>query len=434
MRPIPCVEGEPFTVEPALQSAVRSAARRLKTQLLPTLPRILTQDGDQFTFSGIIGTVSVSANVLFEIVPKTEPGDDWIHAVLDLLVGTERIDAAGERAAGLSNQRRSLLEVLAAIYASRLQRALRRDGPILLIERHHADLAYLKGKLQVTPWVRRAAWQPHRLPVAFDRLTADHDFSRALATVARLLAGVSRSAETRSVLLEASRGLRPGFAEDVPPARSVLGRPLPPQWSIYHPAWSIAVAVLAQRALLGRVGQYQGVSIAIEAWPLLERLLQRSLAAAVSRANGNGRQLTAPGKHTTALLEPLDTLAGPARSVEPDGRLMEARQTVATFEAKYKRRGDSWPPREDIFQALATAAACGSPLAVLVYPDEFPTCRWRVRGFRGRPQELAAVGLGLFTYRSGGGDEERGARILDLMRPGNQVAAGPPGAQVELVL
>lgn len=411
-----CVEGDLFTLEPNLGNGLRVAAERLRRQIRPRL-RILEESDGQFAIHGVVGSIEIAAGATLEVSPKTRPGDDWIRSVLDLLIGTDRIDAAGERAAGLSPQRRDLLEVLAALYAARLERALRRDGPILLIERERATLSHLKGKLRVTQWVRHATWQPHRFPVAFDRLTAENDFSRGLASVARLLALAVRSTETRGRLLAAARDLRPGLAEDVPVDRRVAGRRLPAQWMAYAPAWSIARAILSQRSLLGASGSHHGVSIAIELWPLLERLLERSLLAAARIAHSEGRTFESVGKRGEVLLSEPGGSAQGVHGVEPDGRLLEGSTTIATFEAKYKRRAgaDAWPPRNDVFQALATAAACGSPLSVLVYPESFPPAWWTVEGFSNRPLHLAAIGLGLFSYRIGLGDEERGRALLDLL-------------------
>jgi len=175
--------------------------------------------------------------------------------------------------------------------------------------------------------------------------------------------------------------------------------------------------VLSQQSLLGAVGRYQGVSIVIEAWPLLERLLQRALSAAVRLASQGGKQLRAPSKFSATLLDEPRGSAFTVRSVVPDGRLALDDLTVATFEAKYQRRNDqaNWPYRGDVFQALATGAACGSRVAVLVYPETFPVAWWRVRGFDDRPAFLAAIGLGLFSYRRRGNDDALGKRVLDLL-------------------
>lgn len=415
-RTIEHTEGEPFEADAVLAARLRIAGLRLRRHLRPRLGGINEHDG-RFVVRGIVGSVDLGAGLVLNVVPKTEHGEDWIHAVLDLLVGSDRIDAAGERAAGLSPNRRSLLDVLASHYAARLERALRRDGPILLLEQQYTTVPYLKGKLDVSQWVRRATSSPNRFPVSFDLLTPDHDISRALALVARMLAGAARSPETRGRLLTAVRGLRPGAAEQVAVSQAVVTRRLPPQWAIYEPAWSIARAVLMQRSLFGATGSHQGISVAIEAWPLLERLLDRTLASAVRQAYATGEELAAPPRLRTILLDEPEGSALEAQYVEPDGRLERDGATIAIFDAKYKRRTGAreWPSRTDIHQAVVTAAACGSPLAVLVYPEDFPAAWWRVRGAGGHPVRLAAIGLGLFGYRAGAGDEARGSRVLEII-------------------
>src|SRR5262249_53441169 len=116
------------------------------------------------------------------------------------------------------------------------------------------------------------------------------------------------------------------------------------------------------------------------------------------------------------------------RDVIPDGRLRDGPRTLATFEAKYSPRYTSdWPHRNHVFQALTTAAACGSPLAVLVYPERFDPLWWSVIGLNGTPVALAAIGLDLFGYSSGPGDVDRGKRVLDLL-------AGPPSGAASPLL
>jgi 5-methylcytosine-specific restriction endonuclease McrBC regulatory subunit McrC len=329
-------EGEAFSLDRALTSRLRIACTRLQNQLKASFS-ILTEGNGLFKINGLVGTIDIGANTLVEISPKTQPEDDWIHSVLDLLIGSDRVDAAGQRAAGLSPNRRSLLEVLASIYAARLERAIRRDGPILLMRRQCSTGTLLKGKLDVTKWTKSALWQPHRFPIAFNALSVDHDFSRALAKAAQLLASLSRSNTTRGRLRSSARALRPGYPEFVLALDQATLRPLPSQWGIYRPAWSIAVAILSQRSLLRRRGQHQGVSIVIEAWPLLERLLERSLnAAARIGRNAGRRSLEAPTRRQFRILTNPTGSATGIKLVEPDGRLTEAERTIATFEAKYK--------------------------------------------------------------------------------------------------
>ncbi len=418
MPVIPVVEGSWFQLDNALQPAFRRSVAEVERRVRPRF-KLLEESNGQFKLGGVVGTFAVGSHTALDVAPKVEPGDNWIASVLDLLTGADRVQAAGDRRSGVAAHR-NLLDVLASLYAERLVRALRREGPVLVMERRDATKSVLKGRLNVTSWARRAAWEPHKFPVSFQELTADNDFSRALAHVATLLARSTTSPRTRGLLLDCARGLRPGEAEAFAVNPQSALRPLPSQWAAYQPAWDIAVTVLSRRSLLGTVGHRHGVSLAIEAWPLLERLLERSLRAAVAVAADQGVVLKAPAKSQTRLLGGLRI---GHHDVEPDGRLTdESDEHVATFEAKYARRvAGEWPPREHYFQALSTAAACGSDLAVLTYPESFEPVWWEVHGFQEKPAHLAAIGLGLFSYRRGSGDSDRGARILDLLN-------GPPAA------
>lgn len=421
MPNVPVTEGTPFTVSEDLRAPLRQACGRIQQQLTPSFA-VLEEAAGAFTVRGVVGTIFVRPGTVLDVTPKVQPDDDWIGSVLDLLLAPDRIEIAGDRRAGFT-QYRNLLEVLAGIYAERLTRALRRDGPIMVIEPRRAVLPVLKGKLDVTAWARRALWEPHRFPVSFQELTADNEFSRALAWVASLLARGTRDPRIRASLLFAMRSLRPG-APDVAHVGAHVGlRRLPAQWSTYEPAWDVAASVLTRRSLLGTVGSRHGVSIAIEAWPLLERLLERALAAAVRSERDSGRVIVAPAKRTTRLLRATPQNPAGNRGVIPDGRLLtEHGDHIATFEAKYADYSVAdGPPREHIFQALSTAAACGSPTAVLVYPGAFDAAWWEVCGFHGMPAHLATIGLGLFSYRRGSGDIERAQRLLAF-------EAGPPVA------
>jgi hypothetical protein len=168
------------------------------------------------------------------------------------------------------------------------------------------------------------------------------------------------------------------------------------------------------------------LEVAVEAWPLLETMLTRSLVAASIEATARGASVVVDPSGANLLAS--ISAGAQRRDVVPDGRLGDGPTTLATFEAKYSPRYTSdWPQRNHVFQALATAAACGSPLAVLVYPERFDALWWSVSGFSGKPELLAAIGLDLFGYSTGPGDVDRGRAVLDLL-------SGPPsGAATSVV-
>jgi hypothetical protein len=166
--------------------------------------------------------------------------------------------------------------------------------------------------------------------------------------------------------------------------------------------------------------------VVVEAWPLLETLLRRSLLAAVGLAREAGQDWAADEPKTYPLLSvpphPTVLRPGTPRAVRPDGVLREGTQVVATFEAKYSpgpEPGKRWPNRKDLFQTLATASALSAPVAVLVYPGRFETTWWQVAGV-GPPRRLAAVGLDLYSYRRGTGELGRAARLRHLLEDATQ--------------
>jgi hypothetical protein len=414
LRAITCIEGKRFSVEPAMADGVRRAGRRLQKFLRPRLHPIQEVDG-QFIARGVVGTVDIGG-VLLEVAPKTEPENDWIASVVDLIAGTDRIQPAGERAASLRAPRSGLLDALASIYAGLLENALNRDGPVTLLERQQFTSRRLNGKLNVTEWARSAAWKPHIFTVLRTRLSIDNDFCRAMAFVCDILGIASTSPNTQRLLRQFTSLLCPQPWQRNRWSPDVVSRVLPAQWAVFKPAWNICIAILSRHSPLGADRSHLGISIAFEAWPLLETLLVRALKASVREAARVHRKIAiAPKSPVKLLRHPNGTISD--RCVIPDGRLIEDGRTIATFEAKYSvldQTGIAF--RQDVFQALCTAAACDSPLAVLVYPDSFDPTVWDAVAMGGRPGKLAVIGLGLYTYRSGSGDKTRGKAVVDLLR------------------
>jgi hypothetical protein len=190
---------------------------------------------------------------------------------------------------------------------------------------------------------------------------------------------------------------------------SVANRSLPSQWTNFQPAWDIAAAVLKNRSVVGAPGSTVGLEVAVEPWPLLETLLERSLSALETIYLDEGYKFEA--KRSWPLL---DRAGKRALQVEPDGLLTKHGEVVATFEAKYTRPGPA-PAREHTFQAITTAAALGAPLAVIVYPGDEPFRRFDIRGSSEYPRDLVTMGLSMFSYLRPVGDESRARQLHQLL-------------------
>ncbi|MGV1010139.1 MAG: hypothetical protein ACOYBY_16280, partial [Dermatophilaceae bacterium] len=249
-------------------------------------------------------------------------------------------------------------------------------------------------------------------------LTVENPFTSMLVAVAEVLASNTGDPRVASVLRGEAGRLRPGLAPHVALDPSDALRELPPQWRAYGPAWATARAVVRSVAPLRRHGHLEGLGVALEPWPLLEILLERSLQAVGEIAGRQNHPGLSAFGHTGThpLRNPTgDTAPGTEKfhvkgGVVPDGLLRHGGRVVASFEAKY-----TTPTTERIrthaFQALTTAAAVRSQVAVLVYPTDFEPIAWSLTGFTTYPQRLVAVGLDMYRYRTGVGDVQRAERV-----------------------
>lgn len=421
-RFIDVIEGDLIQQPVEISYRLRRRVLELQRELRASLP-FIREDINGLRIFNLIGAVDIGGGITFNIRPKTNPGERWLRSVLYLLFGEERIEASDGRVGDFSAERLDLIDAIAAIYARRVARALRRDGPLMIMEAAGERLPILRGRLDVGKWLAGRFQHPTTFPVSYSRLTHDNDFSRALAWVCRHLAMRIRGVALKAELLNLAAELRAGCPPNASPAVGVELRTVPPQWSAYQPAWVVAQAILTRRALLGPQGERHGLSIAIEGWPLLERLLLLSLEGAVAQGSSQGRQLATPDKILHQLLHPVSQGGATRHLVEPDGLLLEDGRVAASFEAKYRRFDpDRGPLREEIYQALAAARAVGSPMSILVYPNSFAPRIWSVKG-GGAPAHLAALGLDLFSFERGGA-EVRGGDILSLIADATALRSG----------
>ena len=414
-RRIQVVEGESFDLDQRYRVGLYHTLRRLHLEMgLRLFP--LAEHRNGFKIWNIIGTIDIGG-VVIDVVPKTRPGAGWISSVLSLLLSHDRISITGELSVGLSQQIITLGEALAAIYARRLLTAIRHDGPIALIRRQHVVEPVLRGKIIVSQLLHHWFSKPGYIPQDTNSLTVDNYYSRALSFVAFCLANQIENERIRASLFEAVALLTAGDSRPQIAPPGIETRALPQQFAAYQPAWSIVVSVLARRSLFGPSGEQIGMSLAVEPWPLLERLLERALIASCREALRRGRILNVPLKGSRLLLSPFAGPAGRSHKLIPDGILAEGGSIIATFEAKYRQYGASEGPlREEVYQAIASARATSAPLAVLVYPGRHDAAVWEVVASGQSPRYLATIGLDLFSYHQQQ-DVELGIRLYELFAP-----------------
>lgn len=401
-------EYESLAVSPSLHTSLAMGAAALATQLSPTI-RQFRSDGRSVSFGNVVGSFSLPTGEVVEITPKIA-AKNWTTAVLQLLSDDTRLAVTGSQHSRPSNRSDDLTAALSFEYARRLETALNKDGPMQVYQRQHEVSRKWRGQLDVSRWARNSAIDPARFPMSHDELSHVNDFTRGLSFVAGVLSRSAAGSETASRLRRLQYGSLPG--SPIPSyVSAVVGRKhMPSQWASYRPAWHIAAPILRSQSVVGDPGRATGLEVAVEPWRLLETYLGRALGALAAAGLG----LVAQPKRSYSLLserqrrdeeyEGRRSFAAPfPASVEPDGCVTDAQgRTVATFEAKYSRE----VKREHVFQALTTAAALNSPLAVLVYPWREAPRTLDVTGFHGSPTTLVAMGVGLFDYRRGESDRE----------------------------
>jgi hypothetical protein len=397
------VENASQSVNFELQTQLGIADTTLRGQLRPRLPQ-LTIEGNNVTLRNIVGSFRLPNDSIVDVEPKTTVGQDWPQAVIDLLEPNTRLMVTGSRRSEPA-ARRPLSSALALEYARRLQSALESDGPILAYEQLQVRDRKLDGKLNVTEWLRTALLDPARFPLTRNHLTSGNDFARGLSIVAGLLGRETESGDLSATLRRLQVAVVPGQPVPNYVAPHVALRSLPQQWGKYQPAWDIAAALLRHRSVIGDPGRAAGVEVAVEPWPLLETALTRALKALES-VHGGWRH--AP-KRKHRLLSAGDKVK---LRVEPDGLLLRDGRVAASFECKYTMPGPV-PDEGHVHQTLTTAAAIGSPIAVIVYPGNQPTVHYDISGFDGTPRRLCTLGLSLFGYRRVDGNQHRAAAIID---------------------
>jgi len=371
------------------------------------MPQVSRTDG-VVEVRNLIGSVRMSDGTVLEVEPKVSVLPTWPHAVVQLLNEGSRISVTGSQRSRQGYARRDLTAVIAFEYARRLERALSKDGPLQVFERQRHTSRRLNGRLDIGTYARRAWRDPLLFPVQRDELTVANDFARGLSLVSHAFRRSVVDNTLASKLLRLESAVIPGhpLPEYINP--SAAGRRMPAQWSNYRPAWDIAAAVLRNRSIINDPGHAVGLEVAVEPWPLLETLLERTLEA-VERVS---TELVWRPKRRYPLLKLDHSLAG---EVEPDG-VLENRfgQVVGTFEAKYTL--PSTHPRETHrYQALAAAAVLHSPIAVIVYPGAETARIYDVQGFNGQPAQLATIGLDLYNYKRDSGAADRARVITELL-------------------
>lgn len=414
-------EYEPFSAPQPLVAEIRAALAGVENKIRPRF-RLMLETKKGPVVGNVVGSIRLKSGTILEVQPKVPDTGDWTTSVIDLLEASTRIELTSSRDASFDRTRPNLQNALAIEYSHRVQSALDRDGPIQVLQSRFKESNRPIGKLDVSRWLRGAALKPHTFPVTTNELTANNDFSTAMAFTANLLSRGTRHALVANKLLRLAARLTPGATVATHVAPAMFYRPLPPQWRGYESAWSIVLAVLRNQSLLNSTGKLSGFEVAIEPWPLLETLLARVLRIAVEELNDDSAIYVSVPKRQYPVLKPdssasqsfMEGSDGQDQYLEPDGLITRNGSALATFEAKYTTFNGS-PEGHHVYQALTAAAVLGASVSVLVYPGQYPPQWYDVQGFGGRPAKLIALGLDMYSYKRAGGDSSRAERIKQIL-------------------
>jgi len=405
------LEGEPARVPSDLYEELAREGERAALDLGLGFGGV-TRLAGALKFENMIGTIATSRAAI-EIKPKTSPGQNWLQSVLDLM-DDRPVFVSDDVPASDSHPDIRFLDLIARAYCNRLSAALAAEGAIVTIEPEFSRSPMLSGRLRVGDWAVRAAYDGHRFPVDHQVLSLENAYARTLAYVGQTLAPHVREARLRRQLLECVDTLAAGRQVNEPPANAV-GLELPVQWGAYDPAWTLAQMILKQRTRFRQSMRPYGMSLVIEPWTLLERLLDRTLARLATQLNTKGTVFRSrPQRGLTFLVgsAPKDG----NRQLVPDSVLLRHGLPVINFEAKYRDYARTGAPhRGESYQAITAGRALGTSLAVLVYPNAMPGRLFDVRKSGHPPEQLAVVGLDMFGYRRGVGEKERANGIMSLL-------------------
>lgn len=400
-------EHEGFELSPERGAMVVDAVQGVAAMLRPRIAQVSRNDRI-IEVRNFIGSVRMSDGAVLEVEPKVAVDGPWASAIVQLLKEDSRISVTGSQRSRPSGARHDLTAVIAFEYARRLERALLKDGPLQVFERHALTSRRLNGQLDVSRYAYSAWRDPVQFPIRRDELTVANDFTRGLSLVSRAFRQSVSDTALSSKLRRLESAVIPGHPAPAHLNPAAASRHMPAQWASYRPAWDIAAAILRNRSLINAPGHSVGLEVAVEPWPLLETLLERTLEE-VERVS----PLRWVPKQRYPILTSSGVLAG---EVEPDGLLENAAgDTMATFEAKYTRSRQH-PSEKNRYQALATAAVLQAPLAVLVYAGTEPVKLYEVHGFNGRPAQLATVGLDMYGYERDFGAKLRAEAVIQLMQ------------------
>ncbi|RFC62266.1 restriction endonuclease [Fulvimarina endophytica] len=320
----------------------------------------------------VVGVV-VAGNCVLEILPKIDfagdsaPNETRIRdRLVHMLAFAFDFPIAAGAATGLGTQRDNLLEILIALFASRLTDAVRKGMPRRYVEVAE-DLPTLRGRLDLRRQFTVLAASPQRLACRFDDLSPDIALNQIMKAAITRLLRITRSASNDRALRE----LAAVYADITPvhPRRLAWNEVSLDRTNVrWKGLLNLAKMLLGDRFQTTSSGQTEGISLLFDMNILFEtytaRLVDRVL-------QGTGFKATAQGGFRKCLR---DESGSELFLTKPDILIRRGEIVEAIIDTKWKPLSDKIddPKRgvsqSDIYQIMAYSRLYRCRNVVLLYP------------------------------------------------------------------
>ena len=370
-----------------------AAARQLHvlsdraTQQLRVPKPVLTRTASQSLQAGQVVGVLVVPGANVEILPKIDSPDGAVRmALVHMLALAHGLPVADSELARLATQIENLLETLIAVFADRLQIAVRRGLPHRYRLRRD-DLPLLRGKLDIRRQIVRHVLRSDLIACNFDELSVDTPLNRVLKAAVARLGSISRHAANVRKLAELSARFE--FVEE---SQDPLREPvqLDRTNTPFHGLYFWARLFLAGDWQSTTSGAKEGVALLFPMNNLFEAFVGRSLKAALVSSSV---RLQHTGRHA------LTAQGDPLFALRPDIVM----DNDIVIDTKWKELKPYDPvvgvEQSDVYQMLAYARAYEARRLILLYPwhTGLPApgiCRrWQIAGTN-VPFDIATVNIG----------------------------------------
>ena len=334
--------------------------------------RVLVNGVERLRAQQVVGVVT-APGVSLEILPKIdglahdEDGRRTRTNLVRMLARTLDLKMSPGALTALKAQSHDLLEIVIRMFVERLFAAAREGLPRRYVGQE-ADLATLRGRLDVRRQFTTLAVSPDRLACRYDELSVDTPLNQVMkATVARLTT-LARSADNQRRLAELAFML--ADVSSVPERalawdRIVLDR----SNKRWHDLLALARLLLASHFQTTSSGAAPGFALLFEMNTLFEEFVGRTMRRALTP---RGYTVSLQGPRRFALH---DEAAGRGRfQTKPDIVVHRHGRPVLIVDTKWKRlKGQIDCPKRgvaqgDVYQMMAYAHVYDCERLMLLYP------------------------------------------------------------------